>query len=74
MPLVRITVIEGAFSANQKRQIVEGVTEVLVAVHNESVRATTWVIVDEVADGDWGVAGHVLTADDLRTTAVATTA
>ena len=74
MPLVRITVIEGAFSANQKRQIVEGVTEVLVAVHDEGVRAATWVIVDEVAEGDWGVAGHVLTAGDLRTTAVATTA
>ena len=61
MPLVRITVIEGVFTANQKRQIVEGVTEVLVAVHDEDVRAATWVIVDEVAAGDWSVGGHVLT-------------
>jgi phenylpyruvate tautomerase PptA (4-oxalocrotonate tautomerase family) len=48
--LVRITVDEGVFSANQKRQIVEGVTEVLVAVGDETIRETTCVIVDEVAD------------------------
>jgi 4-oxalocrotonate tautomerase len=74
MPLVRITIIEGEFSANQKRQIVEGVTEVLVAVHGESVRATTWVIVDEVAGGDWIVAGHALSADEPSATAVGTAA
>lgn len=74
MPLVRITVIEGAFSANQKRQLVEGVTEVLVAVHDESVRGATWVIVDEIAGGDWGVAGQVLSADESRATAVGTAA
>jgi 4-oxalocrotonate tautomerase len=74
MPLVRITVVEGAFSANQKRQIVEGVTEVLVAVHDEGVRAETWVMVDEVAVGDWGVAGQVLSADEPRATAVGTAA
>jgi 4-oxalocrotonate tautomerase len=74
MPLVRITVIEGEFSSNQKRQIVEGVTEVLVAVHDQSVRATTWVIVDEVAPGDWTVGGRVLGADEARPTAVGTAA
>jgi 4-oxalocrotonate tautomerase len=74
MPLVRITVIEGAFNANQKRQIVEGVTEVLVAVHDESVREATWVIVDEVAGGDWGVGGQMLSADEQRATAVGTAA
>ena len=74
MPLVRITVIEGEFSANQKRQIVAGVTEVLVAVDDESVRGTTWVIVDEVAAGDWSVGGHLLGADEPRPTAVGTAA
>lgn len=74
MPLVRITVIEGELSANQKRQIVEGVTEVLVAVHDESMRAATWVIVDEVAGRNWSVGGHVLGADEARPTAVGWTA
>jgi 4-oxalocrotonate tautomerase len=74
MTLVRITVVEGAFSANQKRQLVEGVTEVLVAVHDEGVRAATWVIVDEVPGGDWSAGGHVLNADEARATAVGTAA
>jgi 4-oxalocrotonate tautomerase len=72
--LVRITVGEGVFSANQKRQIVEGVTEVLAAVGDERIRAATWVIVDEVRPGDWSVGGRVLTTDELIATAAATAA
>ena len=50
MALVRITVGQGVFTRNQKRQIVEGVTEVLVAVGDETIREATCVIVDEVVD------------------------
>jgi 4-oxalocrotonate tautomerase len=74
MRLVQVKVVEGALSADQKRQIVEGVTEVLVAVEGESLRGTTWVIVDEVAIGNWGVDGRALTTEDVKaTTAAATT-
>ena len=66
MPLVHVKVIEGVFSANQKRQIVEGVTEVLVSVQDEGVRDQTWVIVDEVGRGHWAIGGRVLAADDIR--------
>ena len=68
MPLVHVTVIEGVFSATQKRQIVEGVTEALVAVEGEAMRGITWVIVDEVASGGLGVGGRVLTAESMQTT------
>jgi 4-oxalocrotonate tautomerase len=68
MPLVHVTVIEGVFSATQKRQIVEGVTEALVAVEGEDMRGVTWVIVDEVASGGLGVGGRVLTAESMKAT------
>ena len=74
MPLVRVTVIEGVFSASQKRQIVEGVTEVLIAVEGEGIRAITWVIVDEVGSGDWGVGGRALTTEDVKGMAAAAAA
>jgi 4-oxalocrotonate tautomerase len=74
MPLVRVTVIEGVFSASQKRQIVEGVTEVLIAVEGEGIRAITWVIVDEVGSGDWGVGGCALTTEDVKGRAAAAAA
>jgi len=69
MPLVHVTVIEGLFSATQKRQIVEGVTEAIVAVEGEDMRGVTWVIVDEVASGGFGVGGRVLTAESMQTNA-----
>jgi 4-oxalocrotonate tautomerase len=69
MRLVQVKVIEGVLSADQKRQIVEGVTEVLVAVEGESRRGTTWVIVDEVAIGNWGVGGRALTNEQFVTEA-----
>jgi 4-oxalocrotonate tautomerase len=74
MPLVQIKVIAGVFSADQKRQIVEGVTEALVAVEGESMRGITWVIVDEVGSGDWGVGGRTLSTEDVKAMAVVATA
>jgi len=72
MPLVQIKVLEGVFSASQKRLIVEGVTEALVAVEGESMRAITWVIVNEVASGDWGVGGRALTTEAVKAMAAVT--
>ena len=69
--LVRITVVEGALSSWEKRQIVEGVTEVLVAVEGERIRPTTWVVVDEVGGDAWGVGGRLLTAAEANATAAA---
>jgi 4-oxalocrotonate tautomerase len=71
VPLVRITIVEGALRPWQMRQIVEGVTEVLVAVEGERIRPTTWVIVDEIGGGAWGVGGRVLTAADAKATVAA---
>jgi 4-oxalocrotonate tautomerase len=65
MPLVEVKVVEGVFSDDQKRQIVEGVTEAMVAVEGESMRGTTWVLVEEVGSGDWGIGGHALTTQDV---------
>ena len=49
-----------------KRQIVEGVTEAMVAVEGENMRGVTWVVVEEVHSGDWGIGGRALTTEDVR--------
>ena len=33
---------------------------------NEAFRPYVWVILEEVASGQWGVGGHGLTPEDLR--------
>ena len=66
MPLVQVKVIEGVFSDDSKRQIVEGLTEAMVAIEGENMRGVTWVLVEEVQSGDWGVGGRALTTQDVQ--------
>jgi 4-oxalocrotonate tautomerase len=59
---VRIT-REGA-TVEQKRAVIRGVTDVLVEVLGKDP-ATTFVVIDEVATEDWGIAG--LPVEEYRT-------
>jgi 4-oxalocrotonate tautomerase len=66
MPLATIKVIEGIFTAEEKRRLIEKVTEALLSVEGEAVRDKTVVIVEEVRSGDWGVGGTGLTTEDVQ--------
>jgi 4-oxalocrotonate tautomerase len=66
MPLVHVQVIENVFTPAQKREIIEKVTEAMVSVEGESLRGVTWVLVEEVRSGDWGIAGKGLTTADVH--------
>jgi 4-oxalocrotonate tautomerase len=69
MPLVEVKVMEGVFSQDKRRQIVEGVTEAMVAIEGEGLRGVTWVLVEEVRSGDWGIGGRPITTEDVQTLA-----
>jgi 4-oxalocrotonate tautomerase len=66
MPLVNVKLIEGVFSEEQKQQIVRDLTEAMVAIDGENLRPVTWVIVEEVHSGDWGIAGNPMTTGDVK--------
>ena len=66
MPLINVKVIEGVFDAEQKRRIVTNLTEAMVEIEGENLRPVTWVIVEEVLTGDWGIAGNPLTTEDVK--------
>ncbi len=66
MPLITVRVIEGVFDPGQKRQIIERLTDAMVSVEGENMRAVTWCVVEEVLSGDWGIAGNALTTKDVR--------
>jgi 4-oxalocrotonate tautomerase len=66
MPLVTIEIIQGVFTAGQKRDLIERVTDAVVAVEGEALRDVTWVRIQEIAQGDWGIGGRTLTAADVR--------
>ena len=42
MPLVDIHVIEGVFTPDQKKEMIEKVTDTMVGIEGESLRGVTW--------------------------------
>jgi 4-oxalocrotonate tautomerase len=66
MPLIQVRVIEGVFTEAQKRQIVHKLTDAMVSIEGENMRSVTWVIVEEVKSGDWGIGGKALTTTDVK--------
>jgi 4-oxalocrotonate tautomerase len=66
VPLVNVKLIEGVFSEPQKREIVEKLTEAMVEIEGENMRPVTWVVVEEVKSGDWGIGGKPLSTADVK--------
>jgi 4-oxalocrotonate tautomerase len=66
MPLVTIDVIKDVFTREQKRTLVEKVTEAMVSVEGEALRGVTWVRVQEFEQGDWAIGGKSLNAADVH--------
>lgn len=63
MPYVNIRITDEQVTPDQKKQLVQGVTQLLVDVLNKNPQ-TTFVIIDEVPTDNWGIAGELVT--DLR--------
>jgi 4-oxalocrotonate tautomerase len=66
MPFVNVKVIEGVFSPSQKHEIVRKLTDAMVEIEGENMRPVTWVVVEEVASGDWGIAGTPVHTADVQ--------
>lgn len=66
MPLLNVKLIENVFSAEQKQEMIEKLTETMVSIEGEAMRGVTWVVVEEVASGDWGIGGNALTTADVK--------
>jgi 4-oxalocrotonate tautomerase len=69
MPFVNVKVIEGVFSREQKQDMVRRLTDTMVEIEGENMRPVTWVVVEEVKSGDWGIAGNPLSTADVKTLA-----
>jgi 4-oxalocrotonate tautomerase len=66
MPLVNVKLIQGVFTSPQKQEMVRKLTDAMVSIEGENLRAVTWVVIDEVASGDWGIGGKPITTSDVK--------
>jgi 4-oxalocrotonate tautomerase len=69
MPFINVKLIEGVFEADQKREIVERLTETMVSIEGENMRGVTWCVIDEVKSGDWAIGGQCLTTEAVHSLA-----
>jgi 4-oxalocrotonate tautomerase len=65
MPLINVRLIEGVFDESEKQQMIGKLTDAMVEIEGESMRGVTWVVIDEVKSGDWGMGGQSVTADHV---------
>jgi 4-oxalocrotonate tautomerase len=66
MPMVNVKVIEGVFTDEQKHDMIEKLTDTMVEIEGENMRGVTWVVIDEVKSGDWGLGGRALTTEAVH--------
>ena len=66
MPLLNVKMIEGVFTPTQKQEMIRKLTDTMVSIEGENLRPVTWVVVDEIKGGDWGIGGNPLSAADVK--------
>jgi 4-oxalocrotonate tautomerase len=66
VPLVQIIGIGGYLSLEEKQALIKRVTDAVVSIEGEALRPVTWVTIQDIQPGQWGVGGQAMTDDDLR--------
>ncbi len=70
MPLVQIKGVSGFLNIEQKQELIKRVTDAVVSVEGEGLRGVTWVLIEDVPSGTWGVGGTPVTTDALKAMAL----
>jgi 4-oxalocrotonate tautomerase len=64
MPFVEVKSIKGVFTKEEKTQIIKDITNMFAQMKIDKFAEGTWVVINELDDGNWGEGGSVLYADD----------
>lgn len=67
MPLIEVKVFKDELDQDQSKELISRITDVVAEVTSEKLRPATWVVIDEVKDGQWGVGGTALSLSDVKT-------
>lgn len=66
MPLIQIKLIEKVFTNQQKQEMIKKLTDAMVSVEGENMRPVTWVIIEDVNSGEWGIGGQAMSTDAVK--------
>lgn len=57
MPFIHVRAMEGAWSAKQRQELVRRITQAVVDIQSEGVRASTIVLWDDIKSGQYAIGG-----------------
>lgn len=63
MPLIQVKLMEDVFSPDEKKQLIAKLTDAITSIKGENMRPVTWVTIEDVRNGEWGIGGQALTTD-----------
>jgi 4-oxalocrotonate tautomerase len=66
MPLIEVKALEGVFTTQQRKDIVERLTDAMVEIEGENMRPVTVCVFEEVPSGGWAIGGTAITTDDAK--------
>lgn len=66
MPLIQVKLIEEVFSPAQKQEMISKLTDAMVSISGEQMRRVTWVMLEELKVGDWGIGGKPAPAAEFK--------
>ena len=66
MPFIDVKVMEGVLTTEQKQSIAKGFTDVFADVVGSAARPVTWVVVQDVASGEWTMGGDAITTEGVK--------
>jgi 4-oxalocrotonate tautomerase len=66
MPLIQVKLIENVFTSRQKEDMVKKLSDAMVSIEGENLRPVTWVIIEEVKSGEWGIGGEPISAQTVK--------
>ena len=73
MPMINVRLLEGVFTPDQKQEMIRKLTDAMVSIEGENMRQVTWVVIDEVKSGDWGIGGKPLSSSAVNELAAGAT-
>lgn len=66
MPLIQVKLIENVFTSQQKQEMVKKLSDAMVSIEGENLRPVTWVIIEEVKSGEWGIGGDPISSQTVK--------
>lgn len=73
MPIIQVKLIEDVFTPQQKQEMISKLTDAMVSIEGERLRKVTFVVIEDVKSGDWGIGGQPITTEVVKAMAAGKT-